>query len=61
MAILKDADAQDRCRFRTNNLRPEWLLFKESKPLIPILESICRRMNTVNEDMSLSNFIKLLD
>lgn len=61
MAILKDADALDRCRFRTNNLRPEWLLYKESKHLIPVLESICRRTNTVNEDMSLSNFIKLLD
>lgn len=61
MAILKDADALDRCRFRTNNLRSEWLLYKESKHLIPILESICRRMNTVNEDMSLSKFIKLLD
>ena len=61
MAILKDADALDRCRFRTNNLRPEWLLYKESKHLIPILESICRRTNTVNEDMSLSNFFKLLD
>ena len=61
MAILKDADALDRCRFSKSNLRPDWLLYRESKQLIPTLENICQKTKTVNDDMSLSDFINMLN
>lgn len=56
MAILKDADALDRCRI--GDLDPELLRFSESRQLIGIIEGICEKSFFVNNDISLFDFIK---
>lgn len=56
MAILKDADALDRCRI--GDLIPEWLRYHESKRLIKIIQLIYRRTSLVNEDMEFCKFVK---
>ena len=55
MAILKDADALDRCRI--GDLVPEWLRFHESHLLIKTIENIYDKSKRVNEDLDLCSFI----
>lgn len=56
MAILKDADALDRCRI--GDLVPEWLRYAESKRLIKIIELIYVKTSSVNEDMEFASFVR---
>ena len=58
MAILKDADALDRCRI--GDLNPKWLRYTESHSLIKVIERFCDKTIYVNEDITLDGFIKLL-
>ena len=57
MAILKDADALDRCRI--GDLVPEWLRYIESKSLIECINRIYIKTKNVNDDISLNLFIKM--
>jgi hypothetical protein len=54
MAILKDADALDRCRL--GDLDPRWLRYPESRTLVSIIENIYRKTWDVNEDITLQEF-----
>lgn len=56
MAILKDADALDRCRI--GDLEPKWLRYQESIRLIKIIELIYGKTASVNEDMEFGDFVK---
>lgn len=56
MAILKDADALDRCRI--GDLVPEWLRYAESKRLIKIIELIYVKTSSVNEEMEFASFVR---
>jgi hypothetical protein len=56
MAILKDADALDRCRI--GDLVPEWLRYAESKRLIKIIELIYVKTSSVNEYMEFASFVR---
>jgi hypothetical protein len=56
MAILKDADALDRCRI--GDLVPEWLRYQESIRLIKDIEFIYGKTSSVNEDMEFDSFVK---
>lgn len=56
MAILKDADALDRCRI--GDLVHEWLRYAESKRLIKIIELIYVKTSSVNEDMEFASFVR---
>lgn len=56
MAILKDADALDRCRI--GDLIPEWLRYKETKHLIKIIELIYGKTALVNADIDFDSFVK---
>lgn len=55
MAILKDADALDRCRI--GDLVPELLRYQESHLLIKTIENIYYKSHRVNDDIDLSSFI----
>ena len=57
MAILKDADALDRCRI--GDLNPAYLRYPESRSLIEIIEYIYWRTSEVNEDITIQEFIEL--
>ena len=57
MAILKDADALDRCRI--GDLNPAYLRYSESRSLIEIIEDIYWRTSEVNEDITIQEFIEL--
>lgn len=56
-AILKDADALDRCRLR-DGLNPNMLYFNESKSLIPISKQIFEQTREINSDISFIDFIQ---
>lgn len=53
MAILKDADALDRCRLHRGGLNPDWLRYRESLRLIGFMEQICAKTRSVNRGLPL--------
>ena len=57
MAILKDADALDRCRI--GDLNPAYLRYSESRSLVEIIEDIYWRTSEVNDDITIQKFIEL--
>lgn len=57
MAILKDADALDRCRI--GDLNPKWLRYRESKMLIATIEEIYHKTHRVSEDMCFEKFVNI--
>lgn len=59
MAILKDADALDRCRI--GDLCSEWLRYPESHLLIRPIEYIYLRTMHVNTDITLLQFMELIN
>ena len=58
MAILKDADALDRCRL--GDLDPSYLRYSESIELIGVIRSIFVATWDINEDNTLPEFMKVL-
>ena len=56
MAILKDADALDRCRI--DDLDVTWLRYKESRLLVKTIEHICFKSYDVNDDISFIEFLR---
>lgn len=56
-AILKDADALDRCRLK-DGLNPNMLYFNESKSLIPISKQIFEQTREINSDISFADFLQ---
>ena len=59
MAILKDADALDRCRIA--DLSPHWLRYPQSKLLIKRIEDIYSKSYYINDDINFSDFIALVN
>lgn len=59
MAILKDADALDRCRIE--DLDPTWLRYQESHQLIKIIKQIYRSTKTINADLNFREFIDVAE
>lgn len=57
MAILKDADALDRCRL--GGLNPDWLRYRESRRLIGFMEQICAKTRTVNKGLPFADFVAM--
>ena len=57
MAMLKDADALDRCRI--GDLAPHMLRYVESRELIKVIEDICSKTFRVNSDIDLDDFLKM--
>ena len=55
MAILKDADALDRCRI--GDLNPKWLRYEESRALIERIDDIYEESRWINNDMPFSDFV----
>ena len=55
MAILKDADALDRCRL--GDLNEHWLRYRESRMLVEIIKHIYNNSFMVNEDIGFDKFI----
>lgn len=55
MAILKDADALDRCRI--NDLNPHFLRYAESRLLIRVIEHIYLWTKDVNNDIGFKDFL----
>lgn len=58
MAILKDADALDRCRI--GDLMPKRLRYQESRLLIETIERIYSKTYKVNDDINFEEFIKII-
>ncbi|MBR0339455.1 MAG: DUF1810 family protein [Alistipes sp.] len=56
MAILKDADALDRCRL--GDLNVEWLRYAESRSLVELIAKIYSRSWMVNDDIPFAEFIE---
>lgn len=59
MAILKDADALDRCRLHHGGLNPDWLRYRESRWLIGFMEQICAKTRTVNRGLPFADFVAM--
>lgn len=59
MAILKDADALDRCRLHRNGLNPDWLRYWESRRLIGFMEQICAKTRSVNRGLPFADFVAM--
>lgn len=59
MAILKDADALDRCRLHRGGLNPDWLRYRESRRLIGFMEQICAKTRTVNRGLPFADFVAM--
>lgn len=59
MAILKDADALDRCRLHHGGLNPDWLRYQESRRLIGFMEQICAKTRTVNRGLPFADFVSM--
>lgn len=55
MAILKDADALDRCRI--GDLNPRWLRYPESRMLVTKMKEIYKWTQHVNSDLSFRHFV----
>ncbi|MBR5133288.1 MAG: hypothetical protein IKV29_04200 [Alistipes sp.] len=58
MAMLKDADALDRCRI--GDLAPDMLRYAESRELITVIKDICFKTLRVNNDIDLDDFLTKL-
>ena len=58
MAILKDADALDRCRI--GDLNPRMLRYQASKELINVIERYWNKARYINIDIEFDAFCKLL-
>ena len=58
MAILKDADALDRCRI--GDLDPQMLRYQVSEELITAIERCWYKTQDVNADIEFDAFCKLL-
>jgi hypothetical protein len=58
MAILKDADALDRCRI--GDLNPRMLRYQASKELINVIERCWNKARYINVDIEFDAFCKLL-
>jgi hypothetical protein len=58
MAILKDADALDRCRI--GDLNPHMLRYQASKELINVIERYLNKARYINVDIEFDAFCKLL-
>ena len=59
MAILKDADALDRCRI--GDLDPTWLRYQESRLLIRIIKRIYCSTKTINADLNFRDFVDIAE
>lgn len=59
MAILKDADALDRCRLHRGGLNPDWLRFRQSRQLICFMEHICVKTRNVNRGLPFKDFVEI--
>lgn len=59
MAILKDADALDRCRLHRGGLNPDWLRFRQSRQLICFMEHICVKTRNVNRGLPFKDFVDI--
>ena len=55
MAILKDADALDRCRI--GDLKPDFLRYRESRTLINTIAGFCYKTRWQNRDIKFKEFI----
>lgn len=55
MAILKDADALDRCRI--GDLKPDFLRYHESRKLINTIAGFCYKTRWQNRDIKFKEFI----
>lgn len=58
MAILKDADALDRCRI--GDLNPQMLRYRASKNLIKVIECYWNKARYINDDIEFDTFCQLL-
>lgn len=59
MAILKDADALDRCRI--GDLNPKWLRYEESRALIERIDDIYEESRWINNDIAFEDFLSKID
>ena len=59
MAILKDADALDRCRLF--DLNPRWLRYPESRYLIKTVEEIYLLTRVDEEGIEFRSFVKMVN
>lgn len=59
MAVLKDADALDRCRFSRNGLNPDWLRLPQSRQLIETAKCLFGSTKDNNKPVTLREFIRL--
>lgn len=59
LAILKDADALDRCRL--GDLNPRMLRHDESQLLIKVIENYCNKSIYLNCDIPFEAFIKFIE
>ena len=59
MAILKDADALDRCRI--GDLVPEWLRYPESHLLIKLIETIYSQTYNIHKNVKFCEFVKQIN
>lgn len=58
MAILKDADALDRCRI--GDLNPDWLRFPESRRLVKAIAHLYCKTPRFNQDMPFAEYVRLV-
>lgn len=58
MAILKDADALDRCRI--GDLNPDWLRFPESRRLVKAIAHLYCKNPRFNQDMPFAEYVQLV-
>ena len=58
MAILKDADALDRCRI--GDLNPDWLRFPESRRLVKAIAHLYCKNPRFNQDMPFAEYVRLV-
>ena len=58
MAILKDADALDRCRI--GDLNPDWLRFPESRRLVIAIAQLYCKNPRFNQDMPFAEYVQLV-
>ena len=58
MAILKDADALDRCRI--GDLNPVWLRFPESRRLVKAIAHLYCKNPRFNQDMPFAEYVRLV-
>ena len=59
MAILKDADALDRCRLGDDGLDPEFLRYSQSRNIIQTIIRYYNDTQGITEDITFAEFVKL--